>query len=395
MIETTTNRKERPKIIIGVTSDESLIFHKGMPEYFRDHGWQVYVVAAPGLRLLEYGDVPAINVQALPMRRNPHPIDDVRSLRSWLEIIRRIQPDAVFVGTPKASLLGILAARMRHVPIRVYHQLGLRLETSKGLKRQVLAAIEKLVVRSSTATIAVSDSLARSLKANGIHGKVSVLGSGSSHGVDTEYFKRREVGQLRPSIRQTLGIEATDIIVGFVGRLNADKGLDMLARAMTELMDRRPELHLVVVGAIDKTNRSNGAFKKHLDRVHEVGYAVDPRPYYEAMDVLALPTFREGMPNVVLEAQSMELPVVTTDATGAIDSIVDGDTGIIVPKHDDVALEKAIDKLISSPSLRADYGREGRARVKREFERFDVWKKHLDYFDIELQLTDHERKRSH
>lgn len=368
------NRRTAPRLLFAATSDESLLFLDGFPAYLRDRGWDVHVVSDPGPRLERAGRVPGVTAHALPMRRNPAPLADLLALFAWLRLLGRVKPDIVFAGTPKASLLAVVAAAVKRTPVRVYHVLGLRLESATGAGRRLLKSMELLTSRCATHVLAVSPSLADALAREGVvdRDRVAVLGAGSSHGVDAERFSPEAVARERAASRERLGLLPDDVLVGFVGRLNADKGLEALAGAIALLGDLT-RLHFVIVGEIDRTNAADTATLSSAPRVHVVGAAADPLPFYAAMDLLCLPTLREGMPNVVLEASACEIPVVTTDATGAVDSVVADVTGLVVPVGDARALAAALRRLALSPDERARLGKAGRSRMVSDFARDDVW----------------------
>lgn len=376
-------RDVRPTIFLGVTADVSLGLMSGFPEYMAGLGWNVHVGTGPGPRSDELRATPGIYIHTIAMERDPAPVRDLRALFGWVRVLRSTCPDVVATGTPKAGLLGIMAAWFLRVPHRVYIVRGLRLETTSGALRRVLATIEKLTFALSTHAIAVSPSLRREVISLGLVGeeKVSTLGLGSSNGVDTNRFRPRDPSGLSiVKLRQSLGLTEGVPTIGFIGRLNKDKGLDMLDSAVRMLVANDVEFQLLVVGGAE---RINGAEPNDFGpgvRVVYTGHIADTSEYYALIDILCLPTRREGFPNVVLEAAASAVPTVTTNATGAVDSVIDGDTGFIVDKEDPQALADALARLIHDPILRTSLGERARRWTSEEFDQAIVWENTGDYF---------------
>ena len=355
------------RIVFSVTRSGSIRLLRGYQGHLASRGWDVHVVASPGPeldRLMASHD--GVTYHALSMAREPSPLADLRSLVQWMRLIRRLRPDVVSAGTPKAGMLGMVAAAVLRVPVRIYHQRGLRLETETGAKRRLLWMLERLTIRCSTRVLAVSHSLKGVLVRERLASasKVTVLGSGSSAGVDLQRFA---------SVPATT--DRDHRVVGFVGRVTPDKGLETLAHAIRILHDRGAAPTLLVVGDVEdpaalvpvRELMGRGV------RVIATGGVADPAPYYQQMSVLCLPTRREGFPNVVLEAAASGIPAVTTTATGAVDSVVDGRTGFVVPVDDARAMADALAVLLDDPARAVEFGQAALERVREQFDRRKFW----------------------
>lgn len=351
------------RILIGVTADVSVGLLSGLPQRLAADGWEVHVASSPGERLETLGAEQGVTVHSLPMAREIDIVRDVRGLREWIRLIRRLRPDVVFVGTPKAGLLGITAARLLGVRTRVYHLRGLRLETAAGTTRRVLTIMERLTIRLATTTLAVSPSLRKRVVSLGLASdpRVTVLGHGSSNGVDVDRFRPGNAGA------RVEGLIPDVPVIGFVGRLNHDKGLDVLAAACRVLDDERVEYQLLIVGGIDGAEL--GAFSSLRRAPVVLGAVADTSMYYPLMRALCLPTLREGFPNVVLEAGATGIAVVTTDATGAVDSVIPERTGLMVPAGDARQLAGALQRVIEDPRLAEGLGAAARDFVVENFRR--------------------------
>jgi glycosyltransferase involved in cell wall biosynthesis len=183
-------------------------------------------------------------------------------------------------------------------------------------------------------------------------------------------------------LRDELGLIADVPVVGFVGRLTEDKGLRVLADARRVLEEGRVDYQLLIVGGVDDSNGPSHlmALSAHGRKPVITGHVGDPSIYYKLMDVFCLPTYREGFPNVVLEAGASSLPTVTTTATGAIDSVIDGSTGLVVEIGDSNATARALKELIEDKTLREHMGNNAVEYVSAEYSRNHVWALLADFY---------------
>lgn len=379
-----------PTIVLGVTIAGSLRLMDGFPQHLVEQGWTVHVVASPGPFLDRLEGVQGIHAHALPMRRDPAPAADLMALAAWARLLRRVKPDVVMVGTPKAGLLGLLAARLTGVPTRIYHLRGLRLETATGRLRSILTVLERAAFAASTSALSVSSSLKDRVVELGLvaSNKVTVLGRGSSNGVDVDRFRPSTDPVADAALATQLGIEPRTPVVGYVGRIHKDKGLDTLVAASERLHEQSVPHQLLVIGRSELHGDDPLAPLTRAGRpVIVTGAVDDTAPYYRLMDVLCLPTLREGFPNVVLEAGASGVPVVTTTATGAVDSVVDGETGLLAEPGDADSHTEALHALLTQPALREQLGRRARDEVRTHFSRATVWAAAGDYLDTRLPTS--------
>jgi len=370
-----------PTILFGVTSSQSLKLLGSLPQTLVELDWDVHVVSNNDTHE-NPKNLRGVTVHHLPMSRKPAPISDLFSFIRWIILVKEIKPSIVSIGTPKAALLGLIASKLCRVPVRIYHLRGLRLETVRGIWGRVLHLLEFFAAKSSTAILAVSESLkeeyCRLLPSQ--RDKVTVLGLGSSHGVDLDLFNPERWAKWTPpqsSLRRALRAKVP--ILGFVGRFSEDKGAKEILSIGKALSDRGAEHTLVIVGPLEGGGEVLSRLLNLGSHVVVTGPVREVAPYYSIMDVLLLPTRREGFPNVVLEAAALGVPAVTTTATGAIDSVVDGETGLIVRVRDDGAINQAIQNLLADFELRITLGRNARARVIRDFSEQYVANLHLSF----------------
>lgn len=382
-----------PSILYVFTSCLSVGFCQGHGPRLKEEGIDLAVVSSPGKELEQLQEEDGTRVFAVPMAREISPGADLVSLYRLWRLIRRTQPEITNVQTPKAGLLGGIAAILAGVPERIYTLQGLRLETTKGLKRWVLTQAERVACACATDVICVSPSLRRrALDLQLVSpNKAVVLGRGSFNGVDFQrYSGPTNDFAAALSLRQKLGIPQHAPVVGFVGRLTRDKGLAELVKAYGVLKQRHPDLHLLLLGDFEDGDPVPATVRRRINEDPDIiapGYVPGAAPYYPLMNVLALPTYREGLPTVALEAAAAGKPVVTTNATGAVDAVLNRRTGIIVPVGDADALREALETLLTNPKLRTQMGLAGQEWVRREFRHEIVLDRLVDRYKELLLLS--------
>lgn len=365
-------RQVRPRILLGVTSKASLVLLQGAPEQLAASGWEVHVVCSSGTDSPERVS-PHVTLHDIPMERDPSPRDLVALIR-WVRLMRRIRPDVVAVGTPKAGLLGSLAGLLGRAPFRVYVLRGLRFESVNGWRRQVLLMAERVAAGCSHVVLAVSYSLrAVAVQHRVAPGtKIRVVGMGSSNGVDCS---PDDVDGAAASANGTDARPGVSVLtLGFVGRGTADKGIDLLLASIEVLAESGQQGHLLVVGGVedDESGSLLSSFSAPGWTVERTGHVADVRPYYRRMSALVLPTRREGFPNVVLEAAVHGVPCVATAATGIDDAILDGVTGWVLPTREPRHLAALLRAVAADPARTQAYGEAARSRATRLFERSAV-----------------------
>lgn len=333
-------------------------------------GWDVHLVCAPGRDAELAATREGVTLHQVPLAREIAPRQDLKSLGSLVRLMHRLQPDVVNVSTPKAGLLGGLAAWICRVPRRVYVVRGLRYQGATGRSELILRAIERLTAAMATDVVAVSPSIAARLATDHITSRSEVIGSGSSNGVDAARLwdeATAPVPQVLTAVRhQHPGRQ----VVVFVGRMVRDKGIAELAEAVAKGAGRH---HLVTVGPEEEELPTILARLRDAGLWHSVGYTNPVAPWIAAADVLALPSYREGFPNVVLEAAAVGVPAVVAAVDGSIDTIQEGITGRAVPVKDPDALLAALDELRDAPTARRAMGLRARERAVLEFSQERIW----------------------
>lgn len=367
------------RVVHITTIPESLNFLKGQVGFMVAHGFNVAAISSPGTELDAFAAREGVPAYAVAMARRITPLQDLISIWRIYRVLRRVRPHIVHAQTPKGGLLGTIAAWLAGTPVRIYHIRGLPFMGATGVRRALLRVTERIACVLSHSVLCVSHSVRDVAVAEGLcaPSKITVLLGGSGNGVDAEgrFNPRRDPSQ-REATRASLGISPNATVIGFVGRVVRDKGVVELATAWSALRQRHPNAHLLMVGPFepqDPIPADVEALLRGDPRVHLTGHVRESSPFYPAMDLVVLPTYREGFPNVPLEAASMELPIVATRIPGCIDAVQDGTTGALVPARDSAALATAIDAYLRDSSLRRAHGQAGRVRVLREFRQEAIW----------------------
>ena len=387
--------KSRPTRLLVATTipDTAWTIMSGQLKYLQTHGFDVTLVSSPGARLADTAKREEILARAIPMRRELSIFADLRAIISLFRVIRKERIDLTYVGTPKAGLLAGLAAMAARTPNRIYLLRGLRLETESGWRRAVLWAAEWVAIHCAHHVVLVSPSLQERVVALRLMGRSRgvVLGRGGSNGVALDEFgqtaQHRSAGQ---ALRSSLGIPKEAFVFGFVGRLTLDKGIRELAEAFRRLQLEHSDAWLVLTGSEELAGLPPAMRCEltELPNLRFTGWLDDRAPAYHAMDCLVLPTYREGLPNAPLEAAAAGKAVITTSATGAIDSILGEATGLLVRPRSAGELYEAMARLASCRESAARMGLRGQAFVSQHYTNEIVWSALVRFLDHAVSATE-------
>ncbi len=368
------------------------MFFRGQLSFLRNNGYDVSVVSSPGLLLDKIAESEKISCYPVPMERDISPGEDIFSLYKLLLLFRKIRPTIVHAHFPKGGILGVCAARMAQVPIIVYGMRGLRFLTSTGIKRKILWLAEWLSCRLADHIVCVSGSSRSQAIQEGFcqPDKIHTLGSGSGNGVNAATRFNPEIlpSDTRLATRKLYHLPREALVVGYVGRVVRDKGIIELEEAWQILRQEFPQLYLLMAGGLEDHDPVPPDVIRRLqedNRVRLVGWVKDSVPVYMAMDILVLPSYREGFPNTPLEAASMMLPVVASNIDGCNEAVVDGETGFLAPVHNAKGLAASIRRLLIAPELRREMGLAGRRRVLEQFQPEKVWEQLASLYESFLQ----------
>lgn len=361
----------RPRLVHVTTIPlTQWLFLRGQNRYMAEHGFEVHAVASPGTHLEQLAQRDGVATHAVPISRVISPLRDLASLVRLFVLLRRLRPDIVHLSTPKAALLGSMAAWAARVPVRIFFVRGLITEGAAGRRRALFRALETLTARLCNRTLCVAPSLLDLAEREGIvpPGRAGVPAGGMSNGLDPARFA---------GLPDEAARRSAEPVVGFVGRLARDKGVEELATAWYTLRDQFPRARMVLVGPWEREDPVAGHVRAALEadaRVQITGLVDDVVPYLRRMSLFVFPSHgTEGFPNAPMEAAAAGLPVVVTRVVGCVDAVRDGETGTVVPPRDADALGGAVRAYLGDPELRVRHGDAGRERALEEFENRRIW----------------------
>ena len=374
--------RSRAKTAVFVLSTGLSLHHlSSIPQKLMRQGWEVHVVTGDFATDLDEPTRQELWMHQIAIERRPHFIKDLGSILKLLRLIRSLNPSLVVTATPKASLLGQLAAYLSRVPSRVYFLWGLRLEgVMSPLLRVSVFLSEMLTSLLSTRILAVGKNLAERYVARGLSTKhkIRVIKSGSASGVRLERKSVVAARQLRDSVKESFSLKSELFTIGFVGRLTDEKGIHDFLEAFRILRAGGHKLQAIVVGRPETSAPLLLSQLESSSGIRYFPYLADIYDAYRTMDILVLPSAREGLPSVVIEAASLGVPSVIYPFLGWEDSIHNGVTGI-VSSPDAKSLSQWIEHLMARPDFLSRMSKAARARAHEEFDKEKVERDIVDF----------------
>ncbi len=376
------NRQVAKKILRACTVPQSIGFVVGMiPDLTKEY--EVGVLSSPGeewAMLDKYGD--AVKRLEVPMERHISPLRDLRSLWRLVRVFRRERPDMVHSMTPKAGLLCMLAAWITRVPVRVHMFTGLVFPTATGVKRRILMATDRLTCACATHVLPEGEGVKRDLLDNGITRKpIKVLGYGNCRGIDLDRFDPT-LSEVQAEAAKLRKPEVFTFIA--IGRLVGDKGINELVAAFSRLNRELPATCLILVGPqekeLDPLSPATLSEIESNPAIEAVGNQADVRPWLAAADCHVLASYREGFPNVVIEAGAMGLPQIVTDINGANEIIINGRNGVIVPPKNADAIHASMSRMATDPAFRSVLAANARSLIASRYEQTYVRRCLYDFY---------------
>ena len=369
----------RKKELIRITTADISLngLLKGQLKYLNQF-FEVVGVAADTGKLKTVSEREGIRVVDIPMHREISLGADLKCLWLLYRLFRKERPEIVHTNTPKGSLLSMMAAKLARVPHRLYLVTGLRYQGANGWLRRILMTMERITCFCATKVIPEGQGVKQILIQDHITRKpLQVIHNGNINGIDTTYFSPEAVDISREQMRQQLQLTDEDFAFIFIGRIVRDKGMNELAQAMRKLQESHPQCKLILVGRfeteLDPLADGNEDFFKQSSNVRFVGYQSDVRPYLLAADALVFPSYREGFPNVVLQAGAMKLPSIVTDINGCNEIIQNSINGVIIPPRDKESLINAMITFMESPEKIKNMAAQARPLITSRYEQRDVW----------------------
>jgi glycosyltransferase involved in cell wall biosynthesis len=331
----------------------------------------------------------------LEMTRKITPVQDLKATWQLYKLLKKEKPLIVHSHTPKAGIVGMLAAKMAGVPHRLHTVAGLPLLVATGKKRKVLNYVEKLTYSFATKVYPNSFGLKQIIVDEGFckENKLKVIGQGSSNGIDTKHFSPDTVSeQQRQELRSKYNLNDEHFVFVFIGRLVGDKGINELMSAFAKLHTSYPQARLLLLGEFESdldpvTPETEDIIHNH-PAVIEAGFQPDIRPYLAVSNALVFPSYREGFPNGVMQAGAMGLPAIVTDINGCNEIVVEGKNGIIIPVKNEEAIKAAMERIITQKDAFATMQQNARPMICDRYEQILIWNELLkEYKSLETAVV--------
>ena len=335
--------------------------------------YEVIAVSSPGRELQRVAEREGVRTIAIPMERKISPLKDIISLIRLIKLFIDEKPHMVHSLTPKAGLLAMIAAWICRVPIRIHTFTGLVFPTAQGLKQKILIATDRITCYCATFINPEGKGVKNDLQCYHITSKpLNIIGNGNINGIDLDYFTADNDIKAKAEKIAKAGV----MTYCFVGRIVGDKGINELVAAFDDLNKEHPDTRLLLVGTLEESDPLSAEALQIINgnrAIECAGWQTDIRPYLAASDIFVLPSYREGFPNVVMQAGAMELPSIVTDINGSNEIIEDGVNGIIVKPHNKEELKNAMERLLTSEELRNNLAKNVRQRIAQRYEQKELW----------------------
>lgn len=384
---------------------------------FLSKRFDVIGVSSKGDDLIEVENREGVKTISVEMERGISPFKDLVSLFKLYQVLNKEKPQIVHSITPKAGLLTMLAGKMTGVPIRMHTFTGLIFPTRTGLLQKLLIKMDQLLCWAATNIYPEGNGVKEDLVNYQITSKpLKVLANGNVNGIDLNYFSKDCISeQIQSKLKKELGIQPDDFVFIFVGRLVGDKGINELVKAFQKLEIRDQKLGISsepqissLQSPISNSQSRNpklllvGPLETELDplksetlkeietnpNIISVGFQKDVRPYFAIANALVFPSYREGFPNVVMQAGAMELPSIVSDINGCNEIIVEGENGTIIPVKNVEAISTAMQKLMEDKAYYLSLKNNARPMIQARYEQQVVWNALLDEYNMLIKKLD-------
>lgn len=354
--------------------------------------YDVVAVSSDSDLLSVVGANEGVRVKAVEMTREITPWNDFKALWKMYSFFIKEKPLIVHTHTPKAGIVGMMAAWLARVPLRLHTVAGLPLMEATGFKRLLLNFVERLTYSFATKVYPNSYGLRDFIVKEKlcVEEKLQVIGYGSSNGIDTSYFDPVLItSEDKETLRNVLKIDENEFVFIFIGRLVKDKGINELIDAFVKTSTQKCKLLLVgpYENELDPLLPTTKQIIESNPDIITVGYQDDVRPYLAISNCLVFPSYREGFPNVVMQAGAMGLPSIVTNINGCNEIIIEGENGIIIPVKDVAALTKAMNSVLDNPMELNRMASNARQLIVNRYEQRTVWEALLEeYIKLEQEI---------
>lgn len=369
------------KLVRIVTVPISLEKLLGGQLHFMKQYYDVIAVSSDRERLEKAGKQEEVRTYMVKLTRKITPLADIKALFKLYNFLRNERPFIVHTHTPKAGTIGMIAAWLTNVPNRLHTVAGLPLLETVGIKRKLLNFVERITYACANHVYPNSFGLMEIIVKERLceAGKLKVLASGSSNGINTQYFSRSHFSiDQNKELRKKLNIKYNEFVFIFVGRIVSDKGINDLVEAFCNLYEENNNIKLLLVGPkeeeLDSLRPSTEEIIEDHAGVITTGYRDDVRPYFSISNALVFPSYREGFPNVVMQAGAMGLPAIVSDINGCNEIIIEGKNGMIVPPKNRQALINSMRILIDDTRYYDELRENARRMITERYEQDVVWR---------------------
>ncbi len=354
--------------------------------------YEVHAVSSPGERMNEVKQREGVITHPVLMTRMISPWQDLQSLIRLIKLMRAERPTIVHTHTPKAGIVGMLAAKLSGVPVRLHTVAGLPLLEASGFKRSLLNIIEKITYSCATKVYPNSFKLKEIIVAEKFcsKNKLKVIGNGSSNGIDTDHFSPEAISvKTQCALKEKIGIKSTDIVFCFIGRMVKDKGIEELVKAFLINFEINKNIKLILVGTFEKQLDPLSAETEniilHHPSIHFARFQKDVRPYLLITDIFVFPSYREGFPNVIMQAGAMGLPCIVSNINGCNEIIEHNVNGLIVPVKNTQAVADAMRQLAENSNQRKQMASVARDIIIARYNQKFIWEELLREYKTEVQ----------
>lgn len=350
----------------------------------QEQGFEVITASAGGSEVKQICAREGVEHYPINFTRTLSPLKDLKALWQLIRLMQQQKPDIVHTHTPKAGLLGMMAAKLIGVKLRMHTVAGMPLMEATGMTKRILQLTEKITYwcahKVYPNSYKLKDYMIREFPA--YEKKFKIIGEGSSNGINLEHFSKEQVNQkVVADLQDQHNIPMDATVFVFVGRIVEDKGIHELVEAFTALDGIA---YLLLVGSYENEREPVKAEIKETiqnhPRIIHVGFQKDVRPFLAASDVFVFPSYREGFPNVVLQAAAMELPCIVSDINGSNEIITHNDNGLIVPSKNTDQLKSAMKELVNDPEKRKALSEKARPSILQKYDQQKVWKAILEEY---------------
>jgi glycosyltransferase involved in cell wall biosynthesis len=371
----------RKKILRIATVPQSLkLLTKGQMKFLTEKGFDVYAMSADGFEIQSlYEDELIVKHFKIDLTRKISPLHDIVAIWQCFRVIKSLKPDIVHTYTPKAGLVGMIAAYFAGCKIRLHNVTGLPLMEAKGFKRALLIQIEKTIYWFATQVYVNSFGLIDFINKNIFaSNKIKILGNGSTNGIDGSFFKKNnEIEVVADSIKDRLGFVEDTFVWIFIGRIVKDKGINELVEAFKKITESNHNMELIILGSfedeLDPISTQADFEIKNNPKIKVVGFQSDIRPYLCIADCLVFPSYREGLPNVPMQAACFDLPIITTNINGCNEVVSDLENGLLIEPKSSDELADAMEKIYEDTELRKTLKINTRDRILQKYDQKRIW----------------------